>query len=97
MTLTTIGYGDSSPTTEAMQLSTVFYSLPGIGFFVAFTARLVQVSFQSRQADDEAATAAAIDDGHRGTARNPAHCDEVLPVFSSTSSRSLSAAEGVGW
>ena len=55
MTLTTIGYGDYSPTTEAMQLYTVFYSVLGIGFFVAFTARLVQVSFQSRRADDEAA------------------------------------------
>ena len=58
MTLTTIGYGDFSPTSEAMQLYTVFYSILGVGFFVAFTARLVQVSFQSREADDEAAIAA---------------------------------------
>jgi len=59
MTLTTIGYGDFSPTTEAMQLYTVVYSILGVGFFVAFTARLVQVSFQSRQTDDEAAAAAS--------------------------------------
>ena len=31
MTLTTIGYGDFSPTTESMQLYTVFYAVLGIG------------------------------------------------------------------
>lgn len=53
MTLTTIGYGDLSPTTEAMRLYTVFYAVLGIGFFVAFNARLVQISFASRRGDDE--------------------------------------------
>ncbi len=55
MTLTTIGYGDYSPTTDAMRLYTFLYSVLGVGFFVAFTARLVQVSFQTREADDDAA------------------------------------------
>jgi len=63
MTLTTIGYGDFSPSTEAMQLYTVFYSVLGVGFFVAFTARLVQVAFQSRQTDDEEAAAATSTSG----------------------------------
>ena len=63
MTLTTIGYGDYSPTTEAMQLYTVFYSILGVGFFVAFTARLVQVSFQSREADTQAAGSGVSNSG----------------------------------
>ena len=63
MTLTTIGYGDLSPTTEATKLYTVFYSVLGIGFFVAFTARLVQVSFQSRKMDDDAAAAISPETG----------------------------------
>ena len=54
MTLTTIGYGDFSPTTAAMQLYTVVYAVLGIGFFVAFNARLVQVSFESRRQDESA-------------------------------------------
>ena len=48
MTLTTIGYGDFSPTGEAMRLYTVFYAVLGIGFFVAFNAKLVQVALESR-------------------------------------------------
>ena len=52
MTLTTIGYGDYTPTSETMQLYTVIYAVLGIGFFVAFNARLVQVSFESRRRDE---------------------------------------------
>lgn len=52
MTLTTIGYGDLSPSGSAMQLYTVVYAILGIGFFVAFNARLVQVSFESRRRDE---------------------------------------------
>jgi voltage-gated potassium channel Kch len=57
MTLTTIGYGDFSPTTESIQLYTVLSSVLGIGFFVAFNARLVQVSLESRRRDDAASEA----------------------------------------
>lgn len=55
MTLTTIGYGDLAPTTDNMKLYTVVYAVLGIGFFVAFNARLVQIGFASRKRDDEAA------------------------------------------
>jgi len=51
MTLTTIGYGDFTPTSQAMRLYTVFYAVLGIGFFVAFNARLVQVALESRNRD----------------------------------------------
>ena len=53
MTLTTIGYGDFSPSGSAMQLYTVVYAVLGIGFFVSFNARLVQVAFESRRRDEE--------------------------------------------
>ncbi len=49
MTLTTIGYGDYTPSTPTMQLYTVFYSVLGIGFFVAFNAKLVQIALANRQ------------------------------------------------
>ncbi len=61
MTLTTIGYGDFSPTGSAMQLYTVVYAVLGIGFFVSFNARLVQVAFESRRRDQAAAEAAEGD------------------------------------
>ena len=54
MTLTTIGYGDLSPTGELMRLYTVFYAVLGIGFFVAFNARIVQIALDSRRNDDAA-------------------------------------------
>jgi voltage-gated potassium channel len=52
MTLTTIGYGDYTPTGSTMQLYTVIYSVLGIGFFVAFNARIVQIAFATRRRDD---------------------------------------------
>ena len=54
MTLTTIGYGDFSPTTSWMRLYTVIYAVMGIGLFVAFNARLARFAFESRQQDDKA-------------------------------------------
>lgn len=54
MTLTTIGYGDLSPTTSWMRFYTVVYAIMGIGLFVAFNARLAQFAFESRRHDDTA-------------------------------------------
>ena len=51
MTLTTIGYGDFSPTDSAMQIYTVVYAVLGIGFFVSFNARLVQIAIETRRHD----------------------------------------------
>lgn len=39
MTLTTIGYGDFTPSGPVMQLYTAVYAILGIGFFVAFNAK----------------------------------------------------------
>jgi voltage-gated potassium channel Kch len=54
MTLTTIGYGDFSPTTSWMRLYTVVYAVLGIGLFVAFNARLAQYAIEGRRRDDQA-------------------------------------------
>ena len=58
MTLTTIGYGDFSPTTSWMRLYTVIYAVMGIGLFVAFNARLAQFAIASRRHDDNAGPSA---------------------------------------
>lgn len=68
MTLTTIGYGDFSPTSSAMQLYTVLYAVMGLGLFVAFNARLVQVYFETRRHDDDAASASGPDEAATGSA-----------------------------
>lgn len=49
MTLTTIGYGDLAPTTTLTRLYTVPYAVMGIGLFVAFNTRLVQIAIDSRR------------------------------------------------
>lgn len=53
MTLTTIGYGDFSPTSAGMRIYTVIYAVMGIGLFVAFNARLAQFAIESRRRDDK--------------------------------------------
>lgn len=50
MTLTTIGYGDFAPSGPVMQIYTVFYAVLGIGFFVGFNAKLVEIALNSRNA-----------------------------------------------
>ncbi len=42
VTLTTVGYGDFSPTTAEAQIFTIFYILTGIGVFVALLASVAQ-------------------------------------------------------
>lgn len=42
ITLTTVGYGDIAPQTDAGKLFTTFYVLTGIGIIVTFTSTLVK-------------------------------------------------------
>lgn len=48
MTVTTIGYGDYTPSSPLMQLYTILYAVLGIGLFVTFSARLVQLALSLR-------------------------------------------------
>jgi hypothetical protein len=43
MTLTTVGYGDFSPQTDAGKIFTAIYAFVGIGIFLGFAAALFQV------------------------------------------------------
>jgi hypothetical protein len=49
MTATTIGYGDYTPSDNWMRLFTVVYSIMGIGMFVGFTARIVDLAVRIRR------------------------------------------------
>ena len=42
MTLTTVGFGDFSPTTPGTQLFTIFYILTGLGILVAVLASVAE-------------------------------------------------------
>ncbi len=42
VTLTTVGFGDLTPTTPGAQIFTIFYILTGIGVFVALLASVAQ-------------------------------------------------------
>ncbi|HKJ34945.1 MAG TPA: potassium channel family protein [Solirubrobacterales bacterium] len=50
MTLTTIGYGDLTPTTDLSKLFTVAFALSGIGLLVAFASELARQSIARRTA-----------------------------------------------
>jgi hypothetical protein len=49
ITLTTIGYGDFVPTTDAGKLFDMFYVLVGIGIIATFANLLIKGSFVRRQ------------------------------------------------
>ncbi len=43
MTMSTVGYGDLTPTTDISKIFTIIYTFISIGSFVAFTAKIVQI------------------------------------------------------
>ena len=49
ITLTTIGYGDLVPTTDAAKLFDMFYVLAGIGIIATFANLLIRSTFVRRQ------------------------------------------------
>ncbi len=53
ITLTTIGYGDYTPTSTEMQIYTAIYAVLGIGLFVAFNASLARFALRSRLTDPD--------------------------------------------
>lgn len=51
VTLTTVGYGDLTPTTDGTQLFTIFYILSGIGVFVALLASVAEKYIEQKAAE----------------------------------------------
>ena len=49
ITLTTVGYGDLSPTTPGSKLFTAFYILMGIGLLVVFIERMAHYIIEERK------------------------------------------------
>lgn len=49
ITLTTVGYGDIVPKTDAGKLFTIFYVLAGIGIIATFANLLLKNSYSRRQ------------------------------------------------
>ncbi len=43
MTMSTVGYGDLTPTTDMSKVFTIIYTCLSIGSFVSFTAKTVQI------------------------------------------------------
>ncbi|PID68188.1 MAG: hypothetical protein CR968_02895 [Flavobacteriia bacterium] len=46
MTMSTVGYGDLTPTTDISKLFTVIFTFLSIGAFVAFTAKFLNIIFE---------------------------------------------------
>lgn len=53
MTMSTVGYGDLSPSTDTSKIFTIFYAVISIGTFVSFTARLVKIGIEKHKIDTE--------------------------------------------
>lgn len=49
ITLTTVGYGDLTPQTDAGKLFTVFYIFTGIGIIAVFVTFIARASFEQHQ------------------------------------------------
>ncbi len=53
MTMSTVGYGDLTPTTNMSKLFTIFFTIASIGAFVSFTAKLVKLTIDQHNEDQE--------------------------------------------
>ncbi len=53
MTMSTVGYGDLFPTTDASKVFTIIFTFLSIGSFVAFTAKTVQIIIENHKSRKE--------------------------------------------
>lgn len=49
MTMSTVGYGDLVPTGVVSKMFTIIFTFLSIGAFVAFTAKMIRVTFDSNK------------------------------------------------
>ncbi|MDB1144724.1 MAG: potassium channel family protein [Alcaligenaceae bacterium] len=54
MTMSTVGYGDLTPTTDLSKIFTIVYTFISIGSFISLTAKFVQIMWEDRQKKKEA-------------------------------------------
>ncbi len=47
MTMSTVGYGDLTPTTDASKIFTVLFTVFSVGAFVTFTAKFLNIIFEN--------------------------------------------------
>lgn len=48
MTMSTVGYGDFVPSTASSKIFTIVFTFLSIGVFVAFTAKVVKIAFETK-------------------------------------------------
>ncbi len=53
MTMSTVGYGDLTPTTDTSKIFTIIYTFLSIGSFVSFTAKTVQIILENQNRKKE--------------------------------------------
>ncbi|PIF06300.1 MAG: hypothetical protein CSA36_02090 [Draconibacterium sp.] len=53
MTMSTVGYGDLTPTTDLSKIFTIVYTCLSIGSFVSFTAKTVQIVLENHKSNKE--------------------------------------------
>ncbi len=53
MTMSTVGYGDLTPTTDTSKIFTIIYTCLSIGSFVSSTAKTVQIILENHNKDKE--------------------------------------------
>ncbi len=49
MTMSTVGYGDLVPSSDISKLFTVIYTFLSISAFIAFTAKLLKITFENQK------------------------------------------------
>jgi voltage-gated potassium channel len=71
ITLTTVGYGDFSPTKPLAKIFTMVYILVGIGVLIVFIEKLARSMMEERQPRFRRASSPDDDDSGQDTSSSP--------------------------